>query len=358
MCSLSTLLYFFWFSILGLDKKNSIFSFALTLTQILLLHLLIHSQLQLFEEKNESILLAVLFCLGTYSFNLIAFNRLSHSFTCGEWILLSQTVSLYSRNIWESIYRSDNERPDQLYIATQGLNLGILLVGVLLSPVIKQSAKLNCSQSQEHVGNGKKFVFYNLAFYVGGIVVVFGILQPWMSHMMLVNPWIWIFDLLLWNEASYQNLELVFYWSFILIVTLLVIQPNQLQWRPTILRKYFHALTLIMFLPSLLFAHRFTVIALSVGFALLVGLEYVRYGCFWPFGSNLDHYMKLFVDDRDEGPLILTHIYLLLGSAVTIWLDMNSKFGTLARFSGLVIISVGDSLVWQKKRTKFYLAII
>jgi hypothetical protein len=39
-----------------------------------------------------------------------------------------------------------------------------------------------------------------------------------------------------------------------------------------------------------------------------------------PFGSLLQEYLQVFTDERDEGLLILTHIYLLVGCTLPIWL--------------------------------------
>jgi dolichol kinase len=35
----------------------------------------------------------------------------------------------------------------------------------------------------------------------------------------------------------------------------------------------------------------------------------------------LDHYYTPFLDSKDEGVLILSHIYLLLGCALPVWIE-------------------------------------
>lgn len=63
-------------------------------------------------------------------------------------------------------------------------------------------------------------------------------------------------------------------------------------------------------------------------------------------------------DARDEGPLILTHLYLLLGCAIPLWLSgagvQDVSLGSTARgtnqaglaaFAGIVSLGVGDAAV-------------
>jgi dolichol kinase len=53
--------------------------------------------------------------------------------------------------------------------------------------------------------------------------------------------------------------------------------------------------------------------------------------------------MREFIDERDGGSLILTHLYLLLGCALPLWLDSEFSLHPLAAFSGLLIVGVGDA---------------
>ena len=56
--------------------------------------------------------------------------------------------------------------------------------------------------------------------------------------------------------------------------------------------------------------------------------------------------MKSFVDEKDKGELILTHIYLLFGCSVPMWLFLDFSGNPLfAHYSGLLIIGVGDAMV-------------
>jgi len=39
-----------------------------------------------------------------------------------------------------------------------------------------------------------------------------------------------------------------------------------------------------------------------------------------PFGEPIHSALQVFLDEKDSGPLILTHVYLLLGFAVPLWI--------------------------------------
>jgi len=49
-------------------------------------------------------------------------------------------------------------------------------------------------------------------------------------------------------------------------------------------------------------------------------VEYIRYYHVPPLGYSIDMFMKNFLDYRDSGPIILSHMYLLLGCALPIWI--------------------------------------
>ena len=48
--------------------------------------------------------------------------------------------------------------------------------------------------------------------------------------------------------------------------------------------------------------------------------QYIRLFRICPFGSYVHSALEVFLDDKDSGALILTHVYLLLGLALPLWL--------------------------------------
>lgn len=62
-------------------------------------------------------------------------------------------------------------------------------------------------------------------------------------------------------------------------------------------------------------------LALGAALGVLLALEFLRcVGC-PPVASVLDAYYGGFLDARDGGSLVVTHLFLLLGCAVPVWLS-------------------------------------
>ncbi|KAJ3828227.1 hypothetical protein F5880DRAFT_1531880 [Lentinula raphanica] len=106
-------------------------------------------------------------------------------------------------------------------------------------------------------------------------------------------------------------------------------------------RKFFHALTVVMFIPGIAFDPAFTHLSFSVAFALFTFAEYVRYFAIYPFGASIHLFMNEFLDQKDGGTAILSHFYLLTGCAGSLWLEGSSP---LILFTGLLVLGVGDAL--------------
>jgi dolichol kinase len=151
------------------------------------------------------------------------------------------------------------------------------------------------------------------------------------------------------------RLFLLLYWAVVLILGLVfsLLLENR---SSTVSRKYFHALALILFTPGIMF-YVFNVITkltflqptvLYLCFGLAVAgflfIEMLRFGNVWPIGQFIESFLMTFVDEKDSGPLITTHIYLLLGCAIPVWLA-DRYVVYLTPFAGLLIIGVGDSAV-------------
>lgn len=86
-------------------------------------------------------------------------------------------------------------------------------------------------------------------------------------------------------------------------------------------RKLFHALAVIMFVPGVLMEPAFLQLAFGVALSAFLYLEYLRYFAIWPYGKSIHLFLTEFIDSRDLGPVILSHIYLLLGCAAPVWLN-------------------------------------
>lgn len=106
-------------------------------------------------------------------------------------------------------------------------------------------------------------------------------------------------------------------------------------------RKFFHALAVVMFLPGVVVDPAFAHLSFSAAFALFVFAEYVRYFALYPFGAAVHLFMNEFLDQKDSGTAILSHFYLLIGCAGSVWFEGPSQ---LLQYTGILVLGVGDAL--------------
>ncbi|CAM9837743.1 unnamed protein product [Hapterophycus canaliculatus] len=121
-------------------------------------------------------------------------------------------------------------------------------------------------------------------------------------------------------------------------------------------RKIFHLLATAMFLPGLVAPERdFLSLALGVATGVMLALEFLRCARCPPVAAVLDRYYGEFLDARDGGIVVMTHLFLLLGCAVPVWLCglTPSRFNDgscgvrlrLLPFGGIIVLGIGDAMV-------------
>ncbi|KAL3909334.1 MAG: hypothetical protein SGPRY_009466 [Prymnesium sp.] len=93
----------------------------------------------------------------------------------------------------------------------------------------------------------------------------------------------------------------------------------------------------------------FLQLAFSVAIILFLLLEVVRLAHVAPLSAHLTSLLLRFVDDRDVGTLILTHLYLLVGCGGPILLGLvytsrDCLAHRLAPFAGLSVLGIGDAV--------------
>jgi dolichol kinase len=148
------------------------------------------------------------------------------------------------------------------------------------------------------------------------------------------------------------------YWCACLLVSLpFMALMKSYGVRNIIVRKGFHLLALLLFVPPLGFESSPLPLALAVALVGFLALEIIRLGDIsLPLGleTTIHGFMAAFVDSRDtQGELYVTHITLLVGLAIPIWLqdgrvavdiDGLGKSKDILRFAGIVATGVGDAM--------------
>ncbi len=107
-----------------------------------------------------------------------------------------------------------------------------------------------------------------------------------------------------------------------------------------------------MFVPATFLAPSFLSVGYAVAFAALLILEFMKYprkythykqlsftsrwyGGVEPFGNKLQQLMGDYIDKRDSGYFTVTHMYLLLGCAVPLWIASSLEDDTMRLSSTL-----------------------
>jgi dolichol kinase len=103
-----------------------------------------------------------------------------------------------------------------------------------------------------------------------------------------------------------------------------------------------------MLLPGVYFSPKFQSLAYGVAIAALLLLEWIKLGDVPPLSAFVTSRMAHFTDKRDVGLATVTHIYLLAGCAIPLWLSLNTHtrdvHHVLTGYAGLLILGVGDTV--------------
>ena len=123
-------------------------------------------------------------------------------------------------------------------------------------------------------------------------------------------------------------------------------------------RKVFHGMMVIMFLPATLVDPCFVALAFGLILAIFLLLDLFRASQLPPLSKPLTDFLAPYVDGRDyRGPVIVSHIFLLIGCAIPLWLSLAAvqrvgeapwegwevSHRELSMVSGIVCVGMGDA---------------
>jgi dolichol kinase len=123
-------------------------------------------------------------------------------------------------------------------------------------------------------------------------------------------------------------------------------------------RKVFHGMMVAMLLPTTFVDPTFIALALSLILAIFLILDLLRASQLPPLSKPLAYFLTPYVDGRDlRGPVVVSHIFLLIGCAVPLWLSLASasSFGEepwkdwevrsrdVSMIAGVICVGMGDA---------------
>jgi dolichol kinase len=148
------------------------------------------------------------------------------------------------------------------------------------------------------------------------------------------------------------------YWLAIIVVGLAIVFRLSAIYEVDTRRKVFHFMMVGMLLPATYVDPTFAALALSLVLAIFLVLDLFRASQLPPLSKPLAHFLTPYVDGRDlRGPVVISHIFLLIGSAIPLWLSLGAlpRIGTgpwegwevptrdVSMVSGVICVGMGDA---------------
>ncbi len=148
------------------------------------------------------------------------------------------------------------------------------------------------------------------------------------------------------------------YWLAIIIIGLAIVFRLSAIYEVDTRRKVFHFMMVGMLLPATYVDPTFAALALGLMLAIFLILDLFRASQLPPLSKPLAYFLTPYVDGRDlRGPVVISHIFLLIGSAIPLWLSLGAlpRSGTgpwsgwevptrdVSMVSGVICVGMGDA---------------
>jgi dolichol kinase len=159
------------------------------------------------------------------------------------------------------------------------------------------------------------------------------------------------------GEAN-TRLIIAGYWLMVIIVGLLTVFRLQDIYEVDTRRKVFHFMMVGMLLPATFIDPSFAALALSIVLGVFLILDLIRASQLPPLSKPIATFLAPYVDGRDfRGPVVISHIFLLIGCAIPLWLALAAlpRTGTgysagwelptrdVSMVSGVICVGLGDA---------------
>lgn len=123
-------------------------------------------------------------------------------------------------------------------------------------------------------------------------------------------------------------------------------------------RKVFHGTMVAMLLPTIFIDPCFVALALALVLAIFLLLDLIRASQLPPLSKPIAKFLTPYVDGRDlRGPVVVSHIFLLIGCAIPLWLSLAGVARTgeepwegwdverrdVSMLAGVVCVGMGDA---------------
>lgn len=158
--------------------------------------------------------------------------------------------------------------------------------------------------------------------------------------------------------AATTRLLLSGYFMCVILFGLLVVFQLKETYEVDTRRKVFHFMMVGMFLPATFIDPTYPAMALALILAVFLILDLLRASQLPPLSKPIASFLAPYVDGRDfRGPVVISHIFLLIGCAIPLWLSLAciSRTGDdglkgwevptrdVSMIAGVVCVGLGDA---------------
>ena len=277
---------------------------------------------------NRSGIITLIGILAYPCFLPLLFSTFPGSFTYGEGCIVMQSVTLFIINTFTKLISTPQYPKEASYVFTAIIQ--VLLLSEILLIVISTVTKPILKK-------------YPQLFYVGTLIIFGGSLLV----LIAVLPTGPVSFVITYITNSNEVGKLIFIWFIPVMVSLLIVKKKQntTAKASTSARKLFHGLVVIVMLSGLNKDIEFTSFASLMMLIMFVYIECLRTLNIGKISALLNDALSKFTDEKDEGSLILSHIYLLIGVFLPLWIAYDLKsVPKLFLLSGVLSVGIGDSV--------------
>lgn len=277
--------------------------------------------------------------------------RLPGCFSLGEAAALAQGVSLLAVDVALLLgcaRRGEGGGP--LCGAGRDVVLVVAEVGLLCALLLGPWLRGACAAAAAAAPRGCDGAASAAAVYPALLAFLPLVLYPALHAALGLGPLGWLLRFL---RGRSVRLALLAYWSLLAAAGTAAIGALRGAMPLIVVRKLYHALAVLLFLPGVLLEQQLMRLAFAVAISLFLTLEYLRIARAPLLARPLGAFLARYTDARDAGPLITTHIYLLLGCALPVlgtpssapWLGQTAQpSAVLPPMAGILALGVGDSV--------------
>jgi len=337
---------------------------------------------------------------------IIPRSGLQYAFTAGEWVVISAFISIlltdyFLRYVTSNGDISASDLSPDLIVSQAGV-IGCL-IGVFISRA--QIILKLCRVATKHIHLGRKnnlvrsllpisIVVYTTIFFVSvsltqycketTVNVDFCSKESLFDNNLyfMALPFRWLIGYILQYEyhlyynryRSVLRLSIILYWTIMIVLCIIagviigkkIDAFSGIERKRVIIvaRKYFHLVAIALFYKPTLLAPSMMGLSYAVATSLLILVENIRWdyestttirkysevvanGTLRPTKSFITQFFELFFDEKDErakeGGFVITHISLLCGCAMPLWIHLLYPSCSLTPFLGIICVGVGDA---------------